>query len=105
MSLKRKETQANSVWQEHRQEGWCSKLTMPQSIGKSCLCKSGKANINFWSIIYLFIYLFIYYSYDLVTILEDVNRDLSIKKSKYRAGDVSAVSTFVSCLRGPIFFQ
>jgi hypothetical protein len=47
----------------------------------------------------------IYYRYDLVTILEDVNRDLSVKKSKYRAGDVTAVSTFVSCLRGQIFFQ
>ncbi|XP_052095186.1 caspase-3-like isoform X1 [Mytilus californianus] len=44
-------------------------------------------------------------AYDLVTILEDVNRELTAKKAKYRAGDVNAVSTFVSCLRGPIFFQ
>ena len=72
-----------------------------------CLKELQRKNItNVFNVCNIFYFLSISrFRYDLVTILEDVNRELSAKKAKYRSGDVNAVSTFVSCLRGPIFFQ
>ncbi|XP_076093901.1 uncharacterized protein LOC143064732 [Mytilus galloprovincialis] len=43
--------------------------------------------------------------YDIVTILEDVNFDVSCKKDQYNYLDSNQVSMFSSTLRGPLFFQ